>query len=123
MLVNKEYALSDEYDRKLRKICNKRLQASERLYADLTTMLHAGEEAGYSYWIASAYRSRECQQALINQDVQKLVAQGMSKDDALAKTGISYEPWHFRYVGVQAAEFITRHGLTLEQFCRLASSQ
>lgn len=31
-------------------------------------------------------------------------------------TGIEYEPWHFRYVGVEAATYITENGLTLEEF-------
>lgn len=30
-------------------------------------------------------------------------------------TGIRYEPWHFRYVGVEAATVITENGLTLEE--------
>uniref|UniRef100_UPI0040579C4C M15 family metallopeptidase n=1 Tax=Acetatifactor sp. TaxID=1872090 RepID=UPI0040579C4C len=31
-------------------------------------------------------------------------------------TGIEYEPWHFRYVGVEAATVITKNGITLEEF-------
>lgn len=31
-------------------------------------------------------------------------------------TGIEYEPWHFRYVGVEAATYIMENGLTLEEF-------
>ena len=31
-------------------------------------------------------------------------------------TGISYEPWHYRYVGVDAATRIWKTGLTLEEF-------
>ena len=31
-------------------------------------------------------------------------------------TGIQYEPWHFRYVGVDAAKIITEEGITLEEF-------
>lgn len=31
-------------------------------------------------------------------------------------TGIDYEPWHFRYVGVDAAAVITEEGITLEEF-------
>lgn len=31
-------------------------------------------------------------------------------------TGIEYEPWHFRYVGVEAATLITEEGITLEEF-------
>lgn len=31
-------------------------------------------------------------------------------------TGIEYEPWHFRYVGIEAATVITKEGITLEEF-------
>ena len=31
-------------------------------------------------------------------------------------TGIDYEPWHFRYVGKDAATIIMDNGLTLEEF-------
>ena len=35
-----------------------------------------------------------------------------------AETGISYEPWHYRYVGVEAATIIRNENLTLEEFIR-----
>lgn len=31
-------------------------------------------------------------------------------------TGVRYEPWHMRYVGPEAAAYITENGLTLEEF-------
>ena len=31
-------------------------------------------------------------------------------------TGISYEPWHFRYVGVEHAQKITEQGMCLEEY-------
>ncbi len=34
-------------------------------------------------------------------------------------TGIIYEPWHFRYVGVEAATYIMENGLCLEEFVAL----
>lgn len=34
-------------------------------------------------------------------------------------TGIEYEPWHLRYVGHEAAEYIMNHGLCLEEFLAL----
>lgn len=36
-------------------------------------------------------------------------------------TGISYEPWHFRYVGRGVAEACQRQGLTLEEYLAGAS--
>ena len=34
-------------------------------------------------------------------------------------TGIMYEPWHYRYVGKEAAAYIMEHDLTLEEFLSL----
>lgn len=34
-------------------------------------------------------------------------------------TGIMYEPWHYRYVGVEAATYIMENNLTLEEFIEL----
>ena len=34
-------------------------------------------------------------------------------------TGIEYEPWHYRYVGTEAAMIITKENLTLEEFVDL----
>lgn len=34
-------------------------------------------------------------------------------------TGITYEPWHYRYVGVEAASYIMENGLCLEEYLEL----
>lgn len=39
--------------------------------------------------------------------------------DKEEETGRTYEPWHFRYVGVEAAAYIMEHGLCLEEFLAL----
>lgn len=38
-------------------------------------------------------------------------------------TGISYEPWHFRYVGVEAAKEIMERGITLEEYLEASHSE
>lgn len=87
VLVNREYALKEgAYENSLRYICNGRLQASDYLYDDLVDLLAAADEEGYQYWIASAYRSRERQQELVDEDVARYMAQGMSRQQALEKT-------------------------------------
>lgn len=40
-------------------------------------------------------------------------------DGTTGVTGIIYEPWHFRYVGEQAAREITDAGITLEEYLNL----
>lgn len=36
-----------------------------------------------------------------------------------AETGINFEPWHYRYVGVAHAQYITEHQLLLEEYVAL----
>ena len=36
-----------------------------------------------------------------------------------AITGVGYEDWHFRYVGVENAKYMVAHHLTLEEYLRL----
>jgi D-alanyl-D-alanine carboxypeptidase len=36
--------------------------------------------------------------------------------DKTEKTGVMYEPWHFRYVGTEAAAYIMESGICLEEF-------
>lgn len=40
-------------------------------------------------------------------------------EDKTQITGISYEPWHLRYVGAEAARYMTENGLCLEEFLAL----
>ena len=37
----------------------------------------------------------------------------------VAETGIPYEPWHYRYVGREAAKLIAEQNLTLESYWNL----
>lgn len=39
-----------------------------------------------------------------------------SDKQAISETGIDYESWHFRYVGIDNAQYITKHHLTLEKY-------
>lgn len=40
-------------------------------------------------------------------------------EDKMDITGVMYEPWHFRYVGIEAAAYIMGNGLCLEEFIAL----
>ena len=42
---------------------------------------------------------------------------------ALQMTGIDFEPWHYRYVGVEAARIIAAGGLCLEEFLHFYSEK
>lgn len=56
------------------------------------------------------WMSRHCQ------DYGFIVRFPKNKEDV---TGIIYEPWHYRYVGKEAAAFIMENNLTLEEFVEL----
>jgi len=182
VLVNRDNPLDKTYMPSLRYICDGRLEASDTLYDSLVQMLNdAKEQGGYSYWIASAYRSADKQQRLVDEDVNVLMDRGMSYNDALEEvyketmpafcsehqtglaldilcsgntnmdisqsnepgnkwmrancykygfilrypegkesiTGINFEPWHYRYVGKEAAKFLAKNNITLEEFYKV----
>lgn len=50
------------------------------------------------------------------QDYGFIVRYPSDKEDI---TGVIYEPWHFRYVGVEAAKYIMENKLCLEEFLEL----
>ncbi|HCT89935.1 MAG TPA: hypothetical protein DF613_00915 [Lachnospiraceae bacterium] len=83
VLVNRENPLSPAYDAMLQQICGGRLEASSRLYGDLQAMFADAADVGHTFWIASAYRSREKQQELIDEEADALMAEGMSREEAL----------------------------------------
>lgn len=43
--------------------------------------------------------------------------------DKESVTGVVYEPWHFRFVGREAAEYMFVHGLCLEEFLEDTAAQ
>ena len=40
-------------------------------------------------------------------------------DGKTSSTGVNYEDWHYRYVGVESAKYMTEHNLTLEEYINL----
>jgi D-alanyl-D-alanine carboxypeptidase len=181
ILVNAENPLDESYSFEHHTLnCGKDIDA--RALDDLKNMLNACNEAGNEYNIISGFRDRESQQALVDEEVEKIVAaEGLSQEEATTKayetvhpagcsehetglaldltdvetytldeyvaedatnqwlmnncyqygfilryptdkvayTGIDYEPWHFRYVGVEAATFMHDNNLCLEEFYNL----
>lgn len=41
------------------------------------------------------------------------------EEDKHDSTGINYEDWHFRYVGIESAKFMTENNLSLEEYIAL----
>jgi D-alanyl-D-alanine carboxypeptidase len=75
------------------------LVGEDYLYADLTSDL---AQTDWAQWLAE----NAAQYGFILRYPQ----------DKTAITGTSFEPWHYRYVGVQAAEEIARQGVCLEEY-------
>ncbi|GMA69658.1 cytochrome C2 [Leuconostoc litchii] len=42
-----------------------------------------------------------------------------SDNQSIKETGIDYESWHFRYVGIANAAYITQHHMTLESYINI----
>ena len=153
-------------------------QVDERCADDLKRMLSDCSAAGNAPAVCSAYRSQEAQAQLFENKVQRLMATGMSAEEAEPRaalevarpgtsehelglavdvvdanhpaldqsqertatqqwlmencwqygfilrypngssgiTGYIYEPWHYRYVGLEAAQQIHQLGITLEEY-------
>ena len=176
-LVNPWNALPEDYTFTATQLVNGH-SVDERCYPDLQEMMDACRAAGLSPVICSSYRSWEKQQSLLQNKIDRLMAQGYSRDDAEAEaarevavpgtsehqlglaldivdinnqnldesqedtpvqkwlmehsweygfilrypsdkseiTGIIYEPWHYRYVGRDAAAEIHELGVCLEEY-------
>lgn len=86
VLVNRTEKMPGTYAYNLTYICDGRLEADERIVHNLEKMFAAAGEQGHHYLIASAYRSRERQEFLVEKNVENLMAQGMTKKKALTET-------------------------------------
>lgn len=84
------------------------------LAADIVTPDHQGLDAGFADTEAYAWL---CRRAPEYGFVLRY------PEDRQAATGIIYEPWHWRYVGVENAKAITQSGLSLEEFVALHKAQ
>lgn len=181
-LVNPWNPLPEDYTFQLKRLSSGH-QVDERCYPDLQDMMDACRNAGLSPVICSSYRSREKQEQLFQNKVERLTAAGYSPDQARTEaaktvavpgtsehqlglaldivdvnhqtldssqestdvqqwliahsweygfilrypsekseiTGIIYEPWHYRYVGKDAAAEIHEAGVCLEEYLEQAA--
>ena len=176
-LVNKSHFMEEDYEPVLAEIENN-YYFDIRAVESLKEMLAVGRKEGLDFWICSAYRTNEKQTQLFENKVNRLMAEGLSYNEAyeeaktvvafpgtsehqlgwavdiVAKdyqqldekqartdeakwlaercweygfilrypvdkteeTGIIFEPWHYRYVGEEAAKEITEQGICLEEY-------
>lgn len=177
LLVNAWNALPNSRSVTLTELKNGQ-SVDERCYPDLQALMDDCRAAGLSPVICSSYRSQANQETLFDNKVNRLIAQGYSKETAKIEagksvavpgtsehqlglavdivdinnqnlnetqedtptqkwlmenswkygfilrypseksdiTGIIYEPWHYRYVGKDAAKEIYEQGICLEEY-------
>ena len=178
MLVNKDYGLPEDYEVELFTMYDKVNRAAKEAYGPLNDMLAAGRAEGLAFEICSSYRDVKVQKRLFQEDLDVLMAQGYTYEQAYAEveketmppghsehstglafdivslgyqildgkqeftpetqwlhencakygfilrypkgkeeiTKISFESWHYRYVGVEVATYIMEKGICLEEY-------
>lgn len=84
LLVNPQHSLPDGFDVKLTELKSGHAVDS-RCYPDLQQMMDDCRAAGCQPLICSSYRTQEKQQELFDKKVDKLVEQGLTKDEAKAQ--------------------------------------
>lgn len=116
LLVNHEHALKQEDIPALRSICKGRLQAADCLYEDLCEMLEAAGKENHHFWIASAYRSREYQQEIIDRGVRTNMSQGMTYEEALEEVlKESMPPGHSEHETGMALDILASSNQDMDQ--------
>lgn len=109
-------------------------EATERTKEYLTEPGHSEHHTGLALdlvdeeWIVAgngleqAYETQASQQWLVDTmtDYGFILRYPEGKEEI---TGIQYEPWHFRYVGVENAQFMEEHQLVLEEYIELLNER
>lgn len=77
------------------------------LAIDITTDLYTSLDAGFADTAGGKWLAEHCS------EYGFIIRYPKDKEDI---TSIRFEPWHFRYVGVEAATIIMDQGISLEEF-------
>ncbi len=85
LLVNREHPIPENYQPELKQLEAWDHSVAKVAYDDLRAMLTAGVEENLSFQVCSAYRTREEQQTLFDEDLQKLLDEGKSREEAYAE--------------------------------------
>ena len=165
VLVNRWNPVPEDYETEL--VAFRGFQVSAAAHDAMGDLVDACNEAGFYCGVNSVYRSYEFQNSIWSEQVERYVARGYSRENAIATTnrsiavpgtsehqlglaidmdcgndayawlaqnswrygfilrypygatewtGILYEPWHFRYVGVELAKELYDLGLCMEEY-------
>ena len=180
ILLNRNNLIPNDYDPDLVYIDDTRTHMlNSRAAAALADMIAAARKDGVSLGVVSAYRSNARQTNNFNNNINKLISDGRSYDEAYWETAryiaipgtseheaglavdfnlinaefdqsrefawlmnncadygfilrypkdtehithIIYEPWHYRYVGINHAKKIAARGITLDEYVIMLKS-
>lgn len=173
VLVNSKNSLPENYDIELTKLSNG-VCVDERIYPSLQQMFDDARSQGINPFVREGFRTRDNQEEIMQNRINKYISDGYSKAEAKRKageevavpgtsehelgiaidinaveessseqvyswlsenaykygfilrypsgkesvTGIEYEPWHYRYVGKEAAKEIYNKQITLEEYLK-----
>ena len=84
ILVNKDHKLPDDYEVELKTMYDKVNRAAKEAYGPLNDMLAAGRAEGLAFEICSSYRDVAVQERLFQEDVDVLMEQGYTYEEAYA---------------------------------------
>ena len=85
-MVNASHPLPEDYAPELTRLSDWDLSVASVCYDDLKAMLAAGRAEGMAFQICSAYRTRDEQQTLFDEDVRRRMAQGQTRAQAEQET-------------------------------------
>ena len=80
------------------------------LACDITDVYYPVKNSSIENTATFQYMSKHCQ------DFGFILRFPKDKEEI---TGVMYEPFHYRYVGVEAAQYMTENNLCLEEFVSL----
>ncbi|WP_408610145.1 M15 family metallopeptidase [Lacrimispora algidixylanolytica] len=133
ILVNKWNSIPDDYEVELMELTNGQL-VDKRIYPELQEMFDAARSENIYPIAGSGYRTEKKQKSLMKEKVAEYKAKGHSQEEARTRadawvavilrypadktdiTGVINEPWHYRYVGKEAAAQIYKRGICLEEY-------
>jgi D-alanyl-D-alanine carboxypeptidase len=89
------------------------------LAADITDRYYELKDSSLENTALFQWMSQNCQDYGFIVRYPKSKSGTSTYDAPESITGCIYEPWHFRYVGVEVAKYIMENGLCLEEFVQL----
>ena len=145
ILVDRNHYIPKDYQMNLTRLSNGK-QVDSRIYPSLQKMFNDARASGLALFVREGYRTFQDQQQIMNERIREYENQGNSKRRATKMaekvyswldnnaykygfikrypssksyiTGINNEPWHYRYVGKEAATTIKNQNLCLEEYLK-----